>query len=301
MIPKSATTKVLCAPDDTVGTQLRLRAIYDLSTPNRSNWMLNKYSLSINTFYDNAFNVRYGNGASLVSSFSDEISRILRGTVGLEVTMNAPTMILSTPDHCKLQRGFDITSTTINTQSYAICPSNPSVQGSCPYYALNKVGHSDCENCTSWDQTYRDFIREFPGSETVASILFTGSRLYDDKGELCNRSYRWYNHGIILQEIQTNASVYADDQLPCLLHEISHEIGAPDHYHEMITNDQGQIVCRGGSMCFVCNPATGRPKWCTMGDDGGWRDDLDTCDMDEVYCEGCRNQIIEHLIGHHFD
>lgn len=39
-------------------------------------------------------------------------------------------------------------------------------------------------------------------------------------------------------------------------------------------------------MCFVCNPATGRPKWCTMGDDGGWRDDLDTCDMDEVYCEG---------------
>ena len=301
VIPKSATGKVLCAPDDAVGTKLRLGAIHDLSTPNRSNWMLNKYSLSINTFYDNAFNVRYGNGASLVSSFSDEISRILRGTVGLEVTMNAPTMILSTPDHCKLQRGFDITSTTINTQSYAICPSNPSEQGSCPYYALNKVGHSDCENCTSWDQTYRDFIREFPGSETVASILFTGSRLYDDKGKLCNRSYKWYNHGIILQEIQTNASVYADDQLPCLLHEISHEIGAPDHYHEMITNDQGQRVCRGGSMCFVCNPATGRPQWCTMGDDGGWRDDLDTCDMDEVYCEGCRNQIIEHLIGHHFD
>lgn len=263
--------------------------------------MLNSYSLSINTFYDNAFNIRYGNGGSLVSSFSDEISRLLRGAVGLEVTINAPTMILSTPDRCKLQRGLEITSTTINTESYAICPSNPSKKGNCPYYALNRDGHSDCENCTSWYQAYRDFIREFPGNETTTSILFTGSRLYDDNGNGRNRSFRWYGNGIILQEINQSSSSYANIELPCVLHEISHEIGAPDHYHEIITNDLGESVCRGGSMCSTCHPTTGRPKWCTMGDDGGWRTDLGTCDMDEIYCESCRNQIIEHLIDHHFD
>lgn len=259
------------------------------------------YSLTINTYYDYAFDIRYGGAASLINSLSSEIKRILRGTVGLDVTFNSPTLFVSTPDYCKIQRGLNITSTTINTNSYAMCPSNPSKEnGICSYYMSNKVGHSDCENCTSWNQTYRDFISEFPGNNTTVSALFTGSKLYDDDGNSCNRSYSWYFNGIILQEIWGSSSTYANRELSCLLHEISHQIGAPDHYHELIKDDTGQTVCRGGDMCITCNPLTGRPKWCTMGDDGNWRTDLSYCDMDEVYCEGCREEILEHLASHHY-
>lgn len=301
LVPKTASGRVLCAQNDTVGSNLRLKAIYDVATPNRSLWKIDSFTLVLNTYYDNAFNVRYGDGASLVSSFSSDISRILQGTVGLDVTMNSPTMITSTPDQCKLQRGLGITFISINMDNVAICPSNPDKNGSCPYFILNSQEHSDCENCTSWDQIYKDFIREFPGNSTTTSILFTGSKLYDDSGKECNRSYAWYFSGIVLQRIEGSASEYADKTLSCLLHEISHQIGAPDHYHEIITNESGERVCRGGDMCIKCHPSTGRPAWCVMGEEGTKRTDLDICGMDEVYCEACLNEIIEHLIDHHYN
>ena len=82
-----------------------------------------------------------------------------------------------------------------------------------------------------------------------------------------------------------------------VIHEISHQIGAPDHYHEMITIN-GAEVCRGGELCGTCNPSTGRPTWCVMDDGRG--NDIDINNLNNIYCSGCKNDIINHLNNHHY-
>lgn len=298
--PKTAPGKIMCSPNSTAGQELQLSYLYTNDTSHMNKWQLKTATLTINPYYDNAFNVRYTNAANLVESFSPEISRIMWDALGVRVTYNSPKMILSTPDRCKLERGLSINSTNIDVNSDARCPANPSYSNpNCPYYDINKVGHYGWENCTSWYQSYRDFINQYPGNSTTVSVLFNGSRLYDDSGLQCNRSFHWYSNGIILQEIRSSSSSYSSDILPCFLHELSHDLDAPDHYHEMLKDDAGTYYCRGGDMCITCHPETGRAGWCIMR--SGWRSDLLTCEPDEIYCEECKNDILEHLGKHHFE
>ena len=254
------------------------------------------YSYTINFYYDHAFNTRYPNADELILSFSDEIKRIFRESFCLTVTINDPILIYSTPDLCKLERNLPITSTTINDPAYAMCPANPSLENpSCPYFNENAVGNSDCENCTSWYQALRDFIRQYPGTDFAVSVLFTGSKLYNEKGEGCNRSLaNWGYNGIILQELFDPADYY-EKMLPFVIHEISHQFEAPDHYHEDILDENGTPTegCYNSALCFKCNPTTGRPEWCIMSDCG--RDDLSTSDPESIYCSECYNEILAYI------
>ena len=246
-----------------------------------------KYHLSLNTYYDRAFDVRYTNAAGLISDFSTNLEDIFGDVFYLGVYLESPVMINSTPDNCKLHRGLSMDFTTI----YEICPANPSkTSPQCTYYTLNLASNGgECENCTSHYQIYRDFINQYPGSEDSASVLFTGNALYNDRGIMCNRSYRWYNNGLILQEIYANSNQYLTKMLSCFVHEVSHQIGGVDHYHEILSDG----TCRGGTMCNECNPSSGRESWCIM--DNGWRTDLLTCDKSEIYCSGCIGDIQSYL------
>ena len=299
--PKTAIGKILIVPNSSTGTKMQLQYLYGVNNSALNKWSLKSMYIEMNTYYDNAFNVRYTYASILVSGISGHIERLLWNTLGVRVQADTPEMIESTPDKCKLERGLTINTTTINNASQARCPANPSNSlPDCPYYDINSVGHSDCENCTSWYQPYRDFIRQYPGTTTTASVLFCGSKLYNDSGSLCNRSYHWYNHGIIIQKIVTNSDTYESKVLPTVLHEMSHDIGAPDHYHEMIERD-GQTVCRGGDMCIVCHPDTGRPGWCLMCTTNHPELSSNDCDYDSIYCEACLKDMLNHLNGHHFE
>lgn len=297
--PKTSNCKFLCSPNNTLATNLQLSFSYNHNSLNM--WQINSSKLTINTYYDHAFNVRYDNAYNLVNNFSDNVSNVLWKSLGLKITLNNPELFWSTPDNCKTQRSITINNLTVDNLSFARCPANPvNTNPNCPFYNTNRIGHSDCEDCTSWLQSYRDFIRQHPGNDTTVSVLFNGSRLYDQNGNLCNRSFHWYDNGIILQEISaTNSEEYNSDLLPCFIHELSHDVNAPDHYHELLTDENGNRYCRGGRMCNECHPDTGRPEWCIM--DNGWRSDLLTCEPNEVYCEGCKNDIMSHLEMHHLN
>lgn len=154
-----------------------------------------------------------------------------------------------------------------------------------------------CENCTSWNQIYHDFIKDYPGNDLTTSVLFTGSALYNDNGVQCNRSYRWYNNGLLLQNISSSTADYYKDVFSTLVHEISHEIGAIDHYHEILKDDQGNDYCRGGENCYRCNEETGRPMWCIM--DQGRITNPDNINTKNLYCPACLKEILEHLADHH--
>ena len=128
-------------------------------------------------------------------------------------------------------------------------------------------------------------------------MLFTGSALYDDNGVQCNRSYSWYNNGLLLQNISSSTADYYKDVFSTLVHEISHDIGAIDHYHEILEDEQGNKYCRGGANCYRCNEETGRPMWCIM--DQGTITDPANVDTDNLYCSACLEEIFEHLSSHH--
>ena len=145
------------------------------------------------------------------------------------------------------------------------------------------------KNCL---EIYRDFIARYPGNDITDSVLWTGNKLYDVNGKESNRSFMWYNNGIFLQEL-FDTSVYFSTMPACLVHEMSHTFGAPDHYHEI--REDGS--CTGGSLCKVCNPSSNRSTSCIMCD--GWQDVVGKEDKSVIFCQGCYNDILNHLKSHH--
>ena len=261
----------------------------------KDEWIIRpEFSLNVNVFYDNSFNVRYSSGYNLANQFKPFVEEVYSEIFNLTINYSNPTLIRSTPDNCKIHRGLTLNSSTIN----GMCPANPSLSTpNCSYFDLNATGSSNCENCTSWYQVYRDFIEIYPGNDTNTSVLISGSYYYDDSGSICNRSYRWYDNGLIIQRVDTEANYY-NKVLPVIIHEIAHDVGASDHYHEILTNPDGSTYCRGGDLCITCNPTSGRDDWCIMRRTS--RTDLLTCSMDYIFCSGCKKEIEDHLNEHHY-
>ena len=254
----------------------------------RDEWYVSEFGtwLALNLYYDKAFEVRYGNPTTLINNFGEKINDIFGQNFSMEIYFNSPALHISTPDNCKLSRNISINSNNINNDNLSICPANPSINGTCPNHQEGD------EDCTSWLQIYRDFIALNPGSNTTTSVLFTGNRLYNSNGNTCNRSYIWYNNGIVFQEIWSNSTSYYNNMLPCLTHEIAHTIGAPDHYHELKTDG----TCRSGDICSECGNNK-RPAYCIM--NNVWGADLENVDPENIFCQECKVDIISHLNEHH--
>ena len=74
-----------------------------------------------------------------------------------------------------------------------------------------------------------------------------------------------------------------------LLHELNHQYGAPDHYHDV---DPITRECRNKDICSFCNPNT-RPTTCIMNDSS---QDINS---DTIICDYCKADILAHLALHH--
>lgn len=257
----------------------------------KDEWVIECDQINIKSYFDKAFNLRYG--SSVIYDLLSDIKDIYWKALSVKVNFFVPVSIVSTPDNCKIYNSGGVNSSTINN----MCPANPSKSSPyCVYFNGNKANNDDCENCTSWKQIYRDFINVYPGSTKTVSILFTGNKLYDDNGRAYNRSFYWYNYGISIQEIyDSTADSYHKRMLSCIVHELAHFLGAPDHYHEMIEDSKGNTYCRGGDMCNECNGVNARPGWCLM--DSCWRTDLLSCENDMIFCSDCLADIRKTIIS----
>lgn len=76
------------------------------------------------------------------------------------------------------------------------------------------------------------------------------------------------------------------------LHELNHQYGAPDHYHEVITEDDGDKVCKNKAICSYCG-AEPRDGECVMGPQEESNGEL------LIICADCMNDILAHLEDHH--
>lgn len=92
-----------------------------------------------------------------------------------------------------------------------------------------------------------------------------------------------------MQEIVTWDNYY-DAMQPVLIHELAHQFGAPDHYHE---EDDGN--CLHGDICSGDHNKSPkkRPAYCIMND--SWADDITTRDVNQIFCDGCKEDILAYL------
>lgn len=260
------------------------QTVYTNDSSCNDEWYLEKYTLNLEAYYDDAFNVRYGGIAPVtIASLNNNAKSVFSKVFGRNVVPQGIYSYQSLADKCKIARFSSITSSNIDS----ICPSNPSLGGTCPthYY-----------NCTGWKESFDDFLMYHPGTPTTVTALFTGNALYNSSGSICNRSFTYISgnrYGISMQEINSSSSQYISSETSVYVHEISHQLGAPDHYHELY---EGTEICKNEQYCSVCGGANARSSSCIMYTTSF---DILSANYDSVYCEGCYNDIISHLSNHH--
>lgn len=78
-----------------------------------------------------------------------------------------------------------------------------------------------------------------------------------------------------------------------LAHEMAHQYGASDHYHEVdpVTNE-----CKNQECCSVCcqDEDARRPRTCVMFSGGEY-----LIDWSDLTCSACTEEIMTHLESHH--
>lgn len=220
------------------------------------------YSHEVRVYYEKAFVEKYDNYVTIIQNgISNLISTFLE-CFDLGIVINGVSQYDSIADLCNNEN---------NIEYMDDCPGKN---------VCNLTGNSD-ETCKNSYKVSKDALNNIKDD----CILFCGNSYYNS-GILTERSYFDYyiseneRYGVImLMDVE-------EKFIHTLLHEYSHMLTAPDHYHEMLTNADGTIYCRSGDYCSICGVAGfRRSKKCIM---FGKQDE-------PIWCEDCRFDIIHNL------
>ena len=245
-----------------------ITAVYSSTTTFR--WTLEKplYRAEVYNFYDNGYSVRYGEStnasAATIYQYSNAIAKRYLELLNFEVAVYYPSYFSSALDNCK------VTVTSSNIDS--VC------------------GHSD--NHDERQNVILDFKSHYVGSNTRTYAYWTGHRIESTSsaGDInINRSCSSGYH-IFMLELSTeeNRELYS---IGVLMHELNHQYGARDHYHEL-TDANDPTSCKFKDVCSECG-TNKRPKTCIM-----YQSRIDIS-KSTVICDLCKQDITEHLAAHH--
>lgn len=133
------------------------------------------------------------------------------------------------------------------------------------------------------------------GTSTTSYVLWTGHIL---PGNPPSSSYSDFS--VIITPNQTTNSNYVNksdaevrmESLYTLMHELSHQLGAPDHYCYGVS--EGDSVCIN-SNCDICYMGKTVARECMM----SYRRDIENWNECLLYCTSCLSVIDNHLTEHH--
>ncbi len=237
----------------------------------KDEWFItnSRYYATINSYYDNGYSVRYGESSATSSSnikeYSDTIASRYFDLLGFSLTVNTPTYYNSAIDKCK----GTVTTSNIDT----ICTHSGTIH-------------------TNRSSVIADFSAHYPGNDKTTSIFWSGHKILSTATNGNPDVNRSCSNGncIFLIEISSEAS-RTRNSTGVLMHELNHQYGAKDHYHELADKNNPQS-CKFKDICSECgnNP---RPSSCIM-----YQSRIDI-NADTVICEACKEDIIKHLNSHH--
>ncbi len=253
-------------------------------------WYFEKldFDMTINVYFDQAFAIRFGFDTTdaarrYLNSICSEASDFFQEYFYLTVNFNTQ-LYSSLTEQCKISQGLSINMDTID----AMCPDHPASNDNRSCTLHNSTG-----NCTDWQTAFYSFLDEHPGAKDLPSILFTGHTLYDNNGEVANRSFSYWNtltnqYGISMQQISLD-NLNQNKMRKVLCHEISHQLRAIDHYHEMVG-----LACKNfANGCSECSfESVRRPSWCIMANSTTNGEP----NSGNFYCVSCYEEIMGYLV-----
>ena len=230
--------------------------------------MMHIYYATVNMFFDNGYSVRYNESHSAsvqnIDNYMQAISDIYLKLLGLEINFNTATYYNSPIDQCKVI----VTSSNIDT----LC--------------THSIIHTYRPNIIS------SFKNAFAGNNTITNVYWSGHRITSTSTSGITDENRSCSSGtaVIMIELSSESERFTEST-GVLMHELNHQYGARDHYHEpAIAGDD--TTCKFKDICTRCgdNP---RPSSCIMFDS--------RIDISEstVICSGCMEDIKAHLEDHH--
>ena len=122
--------EIVMAVQSESGTNLKIQHDDYAVNTYKDEWYLKPIcTITINPYYDLAFNHRYSNAGSLINRFAQTVRNVFLEIFGINVIFNTPQKITSTPYNCLISNGLAINSYNIQTK----CPANPYVGENCSY------------------------------------------------------------------------------------------------------------------------------------------------------------------------
>ena len=224
------------------------------------------YAATVNNYYDKGYCVRYGENESTsraeINNYNVAVAQVYLRLFGLLLYSNGAQYYNSPIDQCK----GTVSASNIDT----LC-------------SHAGVIHTDRNNVISSFKSYCS------GNNTTTNVLWSCHKIKSiaSNGNVnYNRSCSTGFYLYILKITTGNSrTIYSQG---VLLHELNHQYGAKDHYHEEISPG----VCKFADACSTCgtNP---RPASCIMNNS---RQDVNS---PQIICNECIQDIIAHLDDHH--
>lgn len=226
---------------------------------------------NITHYLDQGYRARFSSAASAVNGHQAVVTKIFKNLFGLTVTSNVVSFT-SFADDCRIASSGGVTANNLaNTCSHS------------PTHLTNTALRNDLVSIYG------------AGTNTYSRVLWTGHILNGNPPSDSNSA----NHTVIITpKMVTSGSSYTNvssanvnkESRFTLLHELSHQLGAPDHY--CYANGENGGHCSNPNCCS-CN---GKPiPVCVMQS----RKDIETTDIDSLYCSACKTTINTHIGAHH--
>ena len=238
----------------------------------KDEWLLSDASLyfaTVNNYFDNGYSVYYsentGTSTSKVSGYMNAISNRYHDLFSLEITYNGATYYSSPIDNCK----GTVTSSNIDTL--------------CNHSGL---WHTDRNNVIS------AFQSAYTGDSITTNVLWSCHLITSTATNGDTNYNRSCSAGTAIIMIERSSLLQRDtNSKGVLMHELNHQFGAVDHYHEL-RDKNDPTSCKFKDICSECG-AKPRPSSCIM-----YQSRIDISNED-VICDACKQDILAHLLEHH--
>ena len=226
------------------------------------NVSVHAYVATVNNYYDHGYHV-YNNETeaqtkAFINNTMDAVSERYLELFNLIITCNSATYYASITDTCK----GTVTTANINT----LCSHTNSAH-------------------TNRMPLLTDFNSHITGSNVITNALWSNNRIISENTGDENRSCSYGTNIFILTRCSSTYRVNKTQST--LMHELNHQYGAHDHYHEVING-----VCKNKDTCSTCGTYP-RPSTCIMNTTNR------SITEEDIICTACRNEILAHLEDHH--
>ena len=225
-----------------------------------------KYFATIFNYYDNGYVVRYRESETEsqdnIQSYNLAVAERYMQLFGLSIGIMDPEYFESAIDVCK----GDVVRNNVREP--------------CTH---DGVKH------TELDEVIKNFKQFYTGNETTTMVLWTGHEITSQAANGRIEFNRSCSSGTTVYLLEVNIDETRElKSISVLMHELAHQYGAIDHYHEEDENGD----CIRPNVCSKCT-RNYRPESCIMNNS---RQDITS---EDIICEHCFQEILAHLNAHH--